>query len=185
MIEDPERRKNSGLHGFMMAYAMLEPKKGWEYLTDLVHDREQPFLVRFAGLQTIRFLYDKRSDIFGKDEKAARNEIVKGVSGVLNVVDMADFAIEDLRAWKRWECSGQVLGLWGKKEYQARPIIRKAILRYALQCPSEAAKTFVTAQRKLDPEWVDETRELLELETIPAPPPPPTKDARDTSPHKR
>lgn len=170
MINDPEKRKNSGLHGLMAAYTMLEPKKGWKYLTELVEDKEQPFMVRYSGLLTMRFLWENRLDVLGKDESAARKEVVKGVAGVLNVSDMADFAIEDLRKWHRWEYCDQVLDMYGKKEFNT-PILRKAILRYALQCPSGRASDFVKTQRARDAEWVTETLELLNLESTPAPQP--------------
>jgi hypothetical protein len=174
MINDPERRKSSGLHGLMMAYTLIEPGKGWKMVKDLVRDKDEVFLTRYAGLLTMRFLYEARSDLVNKDEAAARKEVVSGVLGVLSVSDMADFAVEDLRKWKRWECCDQVLGMFGQKDYNT-PIIRKAILRYALQCPNDAAKKFVAEQRKRDKDWVDETEELLNLETIPPTISPPKK----------
>jgi hypothetical protein len=177
MINDPEKRKVSGLHGLMAAYTMLEPKKGWSFLTELVTDKEKPFLVRYSGLQTMRFLWDNRLDLISKDDKIAKTTVVKGVSGVLNVTDMADFAIEDLRKWQRWEYSDQVLDLFGRRGYTT-PIIRKSILRYALQCPEKRAVEFVQAQRKLDREWVEETLELLNLES--APPPPAVTEKKDS-----
>jgi len=69
---------------------------------------------------------------------------------------MADFAIEDLRKWRRWEYCDQVIDLAGKENF-GTPIMRKAILRYALQCPSGRAVDYVKAQRKLDREYVDDT----------------------------
>ena len=174
MISDPEKRKSSGLHGLMASYAMLEPEKGWTFLKDLVRDKQQPFLVRYSGLQTIRFLYECRPDVVAKDETAAKKEIINGVLGVLNVADMADFAIEDLRKWKRWEWCDRVIGMFGQKNFDT-PVIRKSILRYALQCPTDAAKRFVKEQQARDPEWVNDTRELLELETIPSSSVPPVK----------
>ena len=172
MIDDPEKRKGSGLHGLMAAYVMLEPEKGWAMLKDLVQHKDKPFLVRYAGLQTMRFLWENRPDLASpKDEAAGKAEICKGIAGVLNVTDMADFAIEDLRKWQRWEYADQVLGLYGQKSYNT-PIIRKSILRYALQCPTGKAPEFVKTQRARDAEWVDETKELLDLETTPVAAPP-------------
>ncbi|HZZ82554.1 MAG TPA: hypothetical protein VFE62_28910 [Gemmataceae bacterium] len=175
MINDPEKRKVSGLHGLMAAYTMLEPKKGWSFLTELVQDKEKPFLVRYSGLQTMRFLWDNRLDLISKDEKIAKTTVVKGVANVLAVSDMADFAVEDLRKWQRWDHCDQVLDIFGKKGFTT-PIIRKSILRYALQCPSPRAVAFVKAQEALEREWVQETRELLNLETAP----PPTPAKKDT-----
>ena len=175
MINDPEKRKGSGLHGLMAAYTMLEPEKGWTFLKDLVQDKEKPFLVRYSGLQTMRFIWENRPDLINsKSETAARTEIVKGVAGVMAVTDMADFAIEDLRKWQRREYCDQIIDLFGKKNYNT-PIIRKSILRYALQCPTDRAKAFVKEQLARDAEWVNETRELLDLEMTPVSPPPATK----------
>ena len=174
MINDPEKQKASGLHGLMAAYTMLEPQKGWTLLKDLVQDKNKPFLFRYQGLQTMRFLWDSRPDLVAKDDKTAKDEIVKGVAGVLKVPDMADFAIEDLRKWQRWEYCDTVLQMYGAKDLNT-PIIRKAILRYALQCPMPPAKTFVSAQTARDREWVEETRELLDLETPAATVTPATK----------
>src|SRR5262245_21460694 len=38
MIDDPEKRKGSGIDGLLAAYVMLEPKGGWEYLNKLLKD---------------------------------------------------------------------------------------------------------------------------------------------------
>lgn len=167
MINEAEKNKSSGVHGLMMGYILIEPEKGWTYLKNLVQNKKHPFLMRYAGLNTVRFLYEWRHDLVNKDEAAAKKEVVSGVMGVLNVDDMADFAVEDLRKWKRWECTDQVLGMFGRKELNS-PIIRKSILRFALQCPNPAAKSFVAEQRKRDAEWVSDTEELLNLETTPA-----------------
>jgi hypothetical protein len=167
MIEDPVKRKDSGLHGLLAAYMMLEPQKGWTLLQNMVHTKDKKFLVRYAGLLTIRFIWEYRTDLINKDEALARTEIVKAVAGVLEVNDMADFAVEDLRKWQRWEYCDQIIGMFGQKGFNT-PSIRKSILRYALQCPTGRAGDFVKAQRTRDAEWVDETRELLELEPRPA-----------------
>ena len=168
MIEDPEKRKGSGLHGLMAAYTMLEPEKGWTMLKDLVRSPDKKFLVRYSALSTIRFLWEYRTDLIHKDDVAARNEIIKGVAGILNVSDMADFAIEDLRKWQRWEYADEIIGMFDKPGYKT-PSIRKSILRYSLQCPTPRAAEFVKAQRARDRDWVEETQELLELEPRPAP----------------
>jgi hypothetical protein len=148
---------------------MLEPQKGWAFVQDVVKQNERPFLVRYAGLQTMRFLRESRPDLVNaKDEADGKNQIVKAVASILAIQDMCDFAIEDLRKWQRWEYCDQILAMQGQKNFST-PIIRKSILRYALQCPTPAARKFVEAERVRDAEYVDETRELLELET-PLPP---------------
>jgi hypothetical protein len=164
MIKDADRRKYSGMQGLIMGYIMIEPEKGWKYLKDFSADKEQTWGTRYAGLTTMRFLYEARSDVIAKDEAAARKEIVTGMLGVMSVPDIADLAIENLRKWRRWECCGAVLDVFSKKDFDSR-YVRRAVLRYALQCPEPAARNFVEAQRKVNRDWVEETKENLDLET--------------------
>ena len=144
---------------------MLDRAKGWSYLTDLVRDPEKPFLVRHAGLQTMRFLHDYRLDLVNPTaQPAAKEELVKAVAAIMSVPDMADFSIEELRKWQRWDYCDQVVNLFEQKGFTT-PFVRKAVLRYALQCDTDRARKFVAEQSVRDREWVDDTRELLELET--------------------
>lgn len=164
MIDDPEKRKGSGIDGLIAGYIMLEPVEGWKYLRTYFDDEKKPFLMRYAALRTVRFLWDQRPDLVDK------GTLIKGIVQLLHHTDMADFAIEDLRKWQRWEMTGQVLGLFTQKSHST-PIVQKAVLRFALQSPDPAAREFVRAQRQRDPEWVNDTEELLKLEA----PPPATK----------
>jgi hypothetical protein len=157
MIDDPEKRKGSGIDGLLAAYIMLEPKEGWIYLTKLLKDSNQEFLLRYAGLRTLRFFWDQRPDLIPKDS------VVLGMTYILAQSDMADFAVEDLRKWHRWELTDQVLDLYGKKSHDI-PVIRRAILRFALQSPEARATAFVREQRKRDADWVKDTEELLKLD---------------------
>ena len=91
-----DQSKNSAFTGSMAGYIMLEPKKGWKYLTEMVKDKDEKFFARFSALRTMRFVWENRPDLLGKDETASRREIMKGVAGVLAMNDMADFVIEDL-----------------------------------------------------------------------------------------
>jgi hypothetical protein len=83
---------------------------------------------------------------------------------------MADFGVEDLRKWKRWEMTDQILGLFDKETHDA-PVVKRSILRFALQSPDKKAAEFVQAQRRRDAEWVRETEELLQLDLKLAPAP--------------
>ena len=136
---------------------MLEPKEGWTYLTKLLKDNNQEFLLRYAGLRTLRFFWDQRPDLISK------KDLVNGMALVLTQSDMADFAVEDLRKWRQWQLTDQILDLYGKKSHDIA-VIRRAILRFAMQSPEESAKTFVQAQRRRDADWVKDTEELLKLE---------------------
>jgi hypothetical protein len=82
----------------------------------------------------------------------------------LDTPDIADFAIERLRRWKRWEHTERVLGLTAKKDFDTR-IIQRSVLRFALQAPGPAAAKFVAGMRNRDPDFVEDTKDLLDLET--------------------
>ena len=157
MIDDPEKRKGSGIDGLLAAYVMLQPKEGWTYVTGLIKNGKQEFLLRYACLRTLKFLWDQRPDLVSK------SDLVQGMTLVLGQSDMADFGVEELRKWHQWQCTDQILALHGVKAYDI-PVIRRAILRFALQSPQASAKAFVQAQRRRDADWVKDTEELLKLE---------------------
>ncbi len=165
MLDDPEQRASSGVDGLMAGYIMLRPKEGWQYLQGLMKDPAKEFTLRYAGLRTIRFLYDSRPDIVQK------MHLVEGTAVLLDHSDIADLAIEDLRKWHEWGLADRVLGLYGKKSHDI-PIIRRSILRYALgylgdaKNPKDsAAAKFVADLRMKDPQMVKDAEELLKLET--------------------
>ena len=158
MLDDPEKRRSSSIDGILAGYVMLQPKKGWEHLKSVLNNPKEEFLMRYAVLRTMRFLWDQRPDLIDKEE------IVLGASGLLIQGDMADFAIEDLRKWHRWEKTDAVLDLYGQKTHDI-PVVKRAILRFALQSPSTRAKTWIAQQRQRDSDWVKDEEELLKLET--------------------
>jgi hypothetical protein len=161
LLDTPEKRTGSGIDGMLVAYTMLKPKEGWAYIRDdILSKPKEDFQVRYAGLRSIRFFWDSRPDL------VAKKELVKGMCLLLDQTDVADFAIEDLRARKCWDVADKVLAL-GKKESHNLPVIHRALLRYALSCPPKQAKAveFVKAERKKDKEYVADVEELLKLET--------------------
>jgi hypothetical protein len=165
MLDDPEKRAGSGVDGIMAGYIMLQPKEGWEYLSAILKDPSKEFSLRYAGLRTIRFLWDYRSDL------VERKKLLEGIGALLDQGDIADLAIEDLRKWLVWELSDRVIGLYGLKTHDA-PIIRRAILRYALAYTADPknpkdskASRFVEELRRKDPQMVKDAEELLKLET--------------------
>jgi hypothetical protein len=163
---DKSGRQSSGVDGILAGYLMLlhkegHTKDGLTYVRGLLTDRKQPFLMRYSALRTLRFFWDTRPDVFSK------KDLADSVALLLDQPDMADFAIEDLAKWEQWNRTDQILGLFNKTAFNA-PVVKRAILRYALRCPEPRAKEFVRQQRARDAEWVNDTEELLRLET-PAP----------------
>ena len=94
----------------------------------------------------------------------SKSKLDKSVSDLTEDRDMSDFAIDELRRWQRWEHTKDILGLFDKKSHNLS-VVKRAILRFALQSPEDAAKTFVAQQRSRDAAWVTDTEELLKAET--------------------
>lgn len=157
MIDDPERRKGSGIDGLLAGYAMLQPREALTYLTKNLSNPKEEFLMRYACLRTVRFLWEQRPDLLPE------KDLVDCMVLVAKLPDMSDFAIEDLRRWNRWEATPAILGLFDQPSHDTT-LIKRSILRFALhaaeQKHEEAAK-FVVRQ---DTTWVDSVRRILERE---------------------
>jgi hypothetical protein len=145
------------LDGVLTGYTLRAPKEGLVYLRSLLCDPAQNYGARNACLRTLRYFHDARPDVIGK------KDLLGAMSLALQHDDVADFAIEDLRKWKRWELTSEVLSLYNRPSHDT-PIMRRAILRYALQCPGREAADLVTAVRRADQELVEDLEEVLKLE---------------------
>ena len=77
-------------------------------------------------------------------------------------------AVEDLRRWQWWDLTKHVLDQYNKPTHAA-PLVKNAILRYALCCRVLEAAAFVKATRTTDPGCVRDVAESLEFEK-PTPP---------------
>jgi hypothetical protein len=142
--------------GFLTGYIQLRPKEGWEAARALLRDQRKPFTVRYAALRALGFYQGWRP-------QESRAEVLAGVALVLPQADMADIAVENLRRWQMWDLTPQVLALYGKKGHDA-PIVRRAILRYALACPRPEASTFVDQRRRAEPDLIKDVEESMQFE---------------------
>ena len=77
--------------------------------------------------------------------------------------DMADLAIEDLRRWHWWDLSRLILAKYPKPTHAA-PIVRKAIIRYALCSPDPESAEFIKAMRQNRSDLVTQIEDALEFE---------------------
>lgn len=163
MLDDPAKRLGSGVDGMLAGYVMLKPKEGWDYTYDILNDGKKEFMVRYAALRAVRFLWDSRPDL------VSQKELKGGMCVLLDQNDIADLAIDDLRKRQCWDMTDRVLGLRTSKSYEI-PIVRRAILRFALGCKdkNKGAASYVDEQRKKDAQMVADAEELLKLEQMPA-----------------
>ncbi len=171
MIDDPDHKLTTGIDGMLAGYVMLAPKEGWEYLSALLADSKREFMQRYAGLRAVRFFHEYRSDVIAKDRS------VTALLPLLSQKDIADLVVEDFRKWGSWEQAERVLDLYGKPGF-AEPIVKRAVMRFALTCPpekSQRAAGFVAERRKENAKYVEEIEELLSYENPkPAPASQPT-----------
>ncbi|HWG46650.1 MAG TPA: hypothetical protein VN688_28065 [Gemmataceae bacterium] len=162
LLDDPAKRLGSGVDGMLAGYVMLKPKEGWAYTRDILKDGKKEFMLRYAALRTVRFLWDSRPDLVSKKERTA------GMALLLDQSDIADLAVDDMRKRECWDMANRVLSLRDTKAYKEIPIVRRAVLRYALSCKGNAVATaYVAEQRKQDAQMVADAEELLKLEQTP------------------
>jgi hypothetical protein len=157
LLDSPDRQFSSGLDGMLAAYILLDQKPGWEYLTNLLKDPKQEFPVRYAGLKVLRFLWEMRPDV------VPHKQVLEGVRLLVAQSDLADLPIEDLRKWGCWDQTEYVLSFADKPSHANVPIVKRAILRFALAAPpgQAKAKAFVEKSRQQDPEKVKFVEQTL------------------------
>lgn len=159
LLQAPNERTLTAFDGIMAGYLQLRPQEGWVLVHSLLKDESRPFQVRFAALRTLRFYHGWKRD-------SVRDSVIRGLALLLPQGDAADLAIEDLRRWKMWDLTADVLAQYGRKSHDA-PLMRRAIVRYALSCPKPEAQEFLRKLRASDAPLVKEVEESLQGEKIP------------------
>ncbi len=132
-----------GMAEALTGYILLKPKDGWLYLRRVISNPAIGFLQRYAALRAIRYLHDNRPDVIDKQS------IIEAMKLGLDQPDLADIVIDELRKWQCWDLTGRILPLYGKPSHDS-PVMRRAILRYATDCPRPEAVAFVAKHRKTD-----------------------------------
>jgi hypothetical protein len=144
------------------SYALLNPKEGWAYAHAVVRDPDEPFVRRYAVARAARFFLTEQKGA------VAEKQLLDTFAALLEQGDIADIPVEYLRASGCRKLTKEILALAGKDTHKL-PIIRRAILRYALQCTDPAAYKYVGDVAKADPEMYRDTLELLILEAASLP----------------
>lgn len=157
LVKDPDNRVAAGIDGVLAGQVLLQPKEGWEFLRAALGNRKNDFNYRYAALKASRFFLDNRKDLIPRDR------VIENVSQMLEHGDMADLAIEDLRRWKAWELTNRILELRKRPSHDVA-IMRRAILRFAIQSDRPEAKKYVEAIRADDPDLVERQEEILKTE---------------------
>src|SRR5262249_1169082 len=129
LLKHPD--KLIGLEEVLVGYIHLKPKEGWQVTRRLLSDPTCEFCVRYGALTALRFFWEEQIRLKEKPGLVAKKDLLEGLNLALAHADMADFAIEDLRKWQRWESTEKVLALHDKKTHEVATI-KRAILRFAL-----------------------------------------------------
>jgi hypothetical protein len=142
-----------------VGYTLLQPRQGCASIDAIAADASRDFTERYAAFRAIRYFWKTRPEVVG------RKELLKIIGRLLEESDIADLAIEDLRKWGQWQMVDQVMALKDKPSHNTIPIMRRAILRFALSCPGNAAAAeYVEQMLRENPTMVEETEKLLQLE---------------------
>lgn len=156
LLADNSDRLQTAYHGVLTGLVQLQPKGGWELVLATLGDANKTFARRMAALRVLRFYH-------GWQPGQSKGNVLRGLELLLGHSDMADLAVEDLRRWQLWEMTRPVLRLYDQKGYTA-PIMRRAIVRFALDCPHPEARDFVARARQRDPETVRDLEEARAVE---------------------
>jgi len=160
-IDDPKVKQATGLDGLLAGYVLLDPEGGLAYVTSLIKDTREDFLVRYAALRCLRFFWEYRDDVL------AKKAIIASILPLLDQPDIVDLAVEDLRKWGQWEQAGKILPLFDKKSHDI-PIVQRSIIKFALAAPADNkdCSAFIARMRadEKQAERVRDLEQLLELE---------------------
>lgn len=161
ILQNPGDRFRPALSGLYAGLVMMQPTEGWKHIHAVLADPGKPFPARNSALSALRFC-------FNADPQSYRSQMLAGAKSLLSQGDIADLVIEDLRRWKVWDLSQEVFQLYQLKTHDA-PLMRRAIIRYGLSCPSDEAREFVRKVRMIEAVVVREVEESLEFEKVAAP----------------
>jgi len=158
VLDRPTENFSKAYDGLLSGYIQLQPRAGWDLAVNILANERKPFPDRFAVLRTLRFYHAWKPT-------ETQREVLRGLAVTLDQGDIADMAIEDLRRWQLWDLTANVLRQYGKPSHSA-PILRRAIVRYALSCPRPEAAQFMTRLRRVDADLVADVQESLEFEKL-------------------
>jgi hypothetical protein len=157
MLDEASERTVNAYDGFLAGYIHLRPREGWELAHSLLRDGRKPMLIRLAVARTLSYFH-------GAQPKESAEEVQKGLDAMIAQGELADIAIEYMRRWGIRDRTRDILGLYGKKGFDA-PLLKRTVVRYALCCKDDpAARAFVEERRREDADLVKGVEEELQFE---------------------
>lgn len=154
-LTPPDARYSAALDGILAGILRQDPTEVWKLARAIVTDKQRTFSERYGVLRFLRFQYEV-------DNAVNRKQIVACVDQMIDLPDMIDLAIGQLRTWKSWDQQERIFKLFDSPVVEA-PITRSAVVKFALKCPSDEAKQFIARARLKDAKLVQDVEESLEL----------------------
>ena len=149
------------VQGVLLGHALAPG--GWPAVRAVLADPDLHFAVRFAGLKMLPALRAAAPDVLTDKERAAT------LTALLEQPDFADLVIDHLRRAEDRGLTPAVLKAFARPG--AVPVVRRAVLVYALACPDPAAKALLADVRTTDPELVKKAEAAYRQTLEPAPKP--------------
>lgn len=140
--ESRTERVTANLGGLIAGLIALDPGRGWPILNETLAAKN--YSDRFSAIGCLRYEQNTRG-------KESREAILKSCAILLDDKDLCDIAIDDLRRWAWWDLTPQILKLFQDK---SSPLLKRGIVRYALSCPHDDAKSFIRKLRVSDPNLI-------------------------------
>jgi hypothetical protein len=144
-VEEVSARGTS-VKGLLQGLILIRPADGLAVLKTVLHASTRPLETRSTAVQALEFFIERRPDLL------PQTDLVQALVPALAQPDLADRAVEYLRAWRRWELTRAVLRLW--QTAAEAPTLRRSVLRFALSSPHPEAAPFLQRARREAPEEV-------------------------------
>lgn len=157
-LSSPDSRFHSALDGILSGIQHQQPAEVWALAQTILKDPQRTFTERYAVLRYTRFVKEVRFE-------SVKTQLNATLALFIDQPDMVDLVIEQMRLMKNWEHQDKVLKLYNNS---AAPITKRAIIRYALNCPNSASQALIRSLRQIEPDTVKEVEELLLLSNKPA-----------------
>lgn len=159
LIQQCDAERSAALGGLLGGLISLDANVGWKTTISIIENDQSPYQHKLAAMGTLRFFQVCQPKLY-------RTQIITGMKAIVQRGDMADMAIEDLRRWKWWDLTSTIVEQYGKSTHTA-PLVKHAILRYALTCQDEQSMKLVASVKANDPKLIEELIEATQLEKTP------------------
>lgn len=167
LVRQPLPMPPQVMDGVLAGLCLLDPKHGPRLALAMLCDPANDFTLRYAALRALRFLFTDMPQL----DKAM---LLSGMLPAIALADMSDLIIDDLRKHQFWRATDRIIGLDGRREFGSI-VIRRSIVRFALQSPAPAAENFLARLRAREPRLVEDAEAQLRFESEPAHPGAPTR----------